>query len=115
MSDFLYLYRLPAESGSAPDSPQQMQERLKKWTAWLADLDSKGHVKNRGNPLASTGAVVTDRKGAVNDGPYAESKDIIVGYTIVEAKDLAQATKLATGCPVFEAGGVVEVRPIHQM
>jgi hypothetical protein len=115
MSDFLYLYRLPANSPFAPDSPHQMQERLKKWTAWFADLDAKGHVKNRGNPLASGGAVVTDKKGAVNDGPYAESKDIIMGYTIVEAKDLAQASKLAAGCPVLESGGVVEVRPIHQM
>jgi hypothetical protein len=115
MSEFLYLYRWPAGSPYTPDSPQQMQERLTKWTAWFKDLESKGVIKNPGHPLESKGAVVKDRRGTVTDGPYAESKDIIGGYTLVEAKDLSQAAGLASGCPILEYGGVVEVRPIRQM
>jgi hypothetical protein len=115
MSEFLYLYRLPAEALRAMDSPQQMQERLKKWTAWFQDLEAKHHIKNPGHPLASSGAVVKDKRGTVTDGPYAESKDIVGGYTLIEARDLAHATQLASGCPVLEGGGIVEVRPIRQM
>jgi hypothetical protein len=114
MSEFLYLYRHPANSRLAPDSPDQLQERLKKWTAWFKDLEAKGHIKNPGHPLESSGAVVKDKRGTVTDGPYAETKDIVGGYTLVEARDLAQATQLASGCPILE-GGSVEVRPIRQM
>lgn len=115
MSEFLYLYRVPANSPYRPDSPNQLQERLAKWTAWFKELEAEQHIKSPGHPLASTGAVVKDKRGTVSDGPYAESKDIIGGYTLIEAKDLAQATALARGCPIYDGGGTVEVRPIHQM
>lgn len=115
MSDFLYLYRLPANSPHTPGSPHQLQERLQKWTTWFKDLDAKGKIKTLGHPLASSGAVVKDKKGSVQDGPYAESKDLIIGYTLVEAKDLAEASALAAGCPVLESGGQVEVRPVQEM
>ena len=115
MSEFLYLYRLSPDSLREMDSPQKMQVRLEKWTAWFKDLEAKNHIKNPGHPLAISGAVVKDKRGTVTDGPYAESKDIIGGYSLIEARDLAQATQLASGCPILEHGGFVEVRPIRQM
>ncbi len=115
MSEFLYLYRLSPDSLREMDSPQKMQVRLEKWTIWFKDLEAKNHIKNPGHPLAISGAVVKDKRGTVTDGPYAESKDIIGGYSLIEARDLAQATQLASGCPILEHGGFVEVRPIRQM
>jgi hypothetical protein len=115
MAEFMYLYRVPAGSSHTPDSPQQMQQRFENWTAWFKNLEAKGHLKQMGHPLASTGAVVKDARGTVHDGPYAESKDIVIGYTLVEAEDVAQASRLTAGCPVFDGGGAVEVRPIRQM
>jgi hypothetical protein len=79
----------------------------------MQDLTDRGHLKGRGNALNPQGAVV--KKGAVNDGPYAESKDIVIGYSLIEARDLAEATALAAGCPVLESGGVVEVRVVWQL
>lgn len=52
---------------------------------------------------------------AIVDGPYAETKDIIGGYTPIVAKDLDEAAELAKGCPVLESGGLVEVRPIMKL
>ena len=49
----------------------------------------------------------------IHDGPYAEAKDIVNGYTLIEAKDLAQATEIAKACPILELGGSVEVRPVR--
>jgi hypothetical protein len=115
MSDFLYLYRLPADSPYMPGSPQRMQERLELWRAWFKDLETRGHLKALGAPLEPGGAVVKDSGRTVNDGPYAESKDIVLGYTLVQARDLAEANRVASGCPVLTYGGMVEVRPILAM
>ena len=92
-----------------------MQERLQKWTAWFKDLEAKGHLRAIGHPLETSGAVVSGSGRTVHDGPYAESKDIVLGYSVVEAKDLAEARTIAGGCPVLSYGGMVEVRPILQM
>ena len=48
----------------------------------------------------------------VTDGPYVEAKDLVLGFIVVEARDLAQAVALAAGCPMVEGGGSVEVRPV---
>lgn len=110
MSEFLYLYR----GGDSSGTPEQMQKHMQKWVDWLKDLGQKGHLKDQGNPLDRTGKVVKGKK-TISDGPYAETKDMIGGYTLVEAKDIAQAADLSVGCPIFDTGGFVEVRPIMKM
>jgi hypothetical protein len=99
-----------------PTSPAQMQQRLAKWLVWFKDLAEKGHIKDRGFPLERTGTTVvaSGTKKNVTDGPYAE-KDLVLGLTIVEARDLAHASELSMACPIFEQGGCVEVRPILMM
>jgi hypothetical protein len=52
------------------------------------------------------------RKGEITDGPYAETKDIVIGFSIIEAKDFDEAVRLANSCPLVEAGCLVEVRPV---
>ena len=110
MNDFLYLYR----GGQSAGTPEQMQNRMQKWMTWMKELGEKGHIKDIGHPLEQSGKVVKALK-AVTDGPFAEAKDLIGGYTLVQAKDLAQAADLTAGCPIFEMGGFVEVRPIRAM
>lgn len=111
MSEFLYLYR----GGERPQSPEQGEREMQKWVAWMKELGEKGHLKDRGQPLDSEGKVVKGKQKVVTDGPYAETKDVVGGYTVVEAKDLAHAAELSKGCPIFESGGLVEVRPVLQM
>jgi hypothetical protein len=110
MSQFVFLYR----GGERAGSPAEMQQQMQRWMKWLKDLGEKGHVKDPGQPLERTGKVVRGKQKTVTDGPYAE-KDLVGGYTLIEAKDLAQATELSTGCPIFEFGGLVEVRPVTKM
>jgi len=66
-----------------------------------------------GHPLEAGGKVVRGTQKSVTDGPYAEAKDIVGGYILVEARDLAQAVEISKGCPILEAGGSVEVRPVQ--
>jgi len=81
----------------------------------MKELEEKGHMKDRGHPLERDGKFVNGKKKTVTDGPFTESKDLIGGYTLIEASDLAQAAEIAKGCPILEAGGAVEVRPVMKM
>ena len=111
MSEFTYLFR----GRDTTASPEQMQKTMEKWVAWFKELGAKGHLKEPGHPLEHTGKVVTGKQKIVNDGPFAETKDVVGGYIVVEAKDLLHAVELSKGCPILEAGGSVEVRPIQTM
>ncbi len=110
MSEFLFLYR----GGERQQTPAAMQAQMQKWMTWLKDLGEKGQLKSPGHPLDRTGKLVSGKWKTVTDGPFAE-KDMVGGYSIVEAKDLAHAVELSRGCPIFEFDGSVEVRPIMNM
>ena len=113
MSEFVYLYRSGVRQSR---SAEQAQQEMQRWMTWLKDLAEKGHVKDPGHPLERSGKLVTGKSRTVTDGPFAEAKDVVGGYTLVQAADLAQATSLASGCPIFElADGTVEVRPVMKM
>lgn len=116
MSEFIFLYRNTEQARrEAMGSPERAQQSMAKWRAWMKDLTDKGFLKNPGQPLEGVGKVVGGKKKTVTDGPYAETKDIVGGFSIIEARDLDQAAQLAAGCPVTEGGGSVEVRPVMQL
>jgi hypothetical protein len=109
MAEFMYVFR-----GGAPQgSPQEIQDHMQRWIAWMKQLADSGHLKNRGAPLERrTGRVVTATR--VTDGPYAE-KDVVAGALTIEADDFAQAVALTAGCPIFRAAGLIEVREVLAM
>lgn len=112
MNQFVFLYR----GGARPTgSPEEMQRLMQRWMAWLKELTDKGHIKDPGHPLERSGKLVTGKQKTVTDGPFAEAKDVVGGYTLVEARDLAHAVELTSGCPIFEIDGAVEVRPVMQL
>lgn len=111
MAEFVYLYR---GGEPRPSSPEAQQQIMQKWMVWMKELADKGHIIDRGQPLERTGKIVRG-KGLITDGPFAEAKDVIGGFTLVKADDVAQAAELAKGCPILERGGDVEVRPVMRM
>jgi hypothetical protein len=116
MSQFLYLYRnSDAARQDAMGTPARAQQNMQRWMNWMHDLQSKGHLKDAGQPLERTGKVVRGTQKTVTDGPYTEAKDLVGGFSIVEARDIDQAVELSRGCPIFEGGGSVEVRPVMKM
>ncbi len=112
MSQFLYLYR-GGRNGNP--SPEQAQQIMQKWMTWLKALGDQGHLKDQGQPLEPGGKLVKGKSKAVTDGPFAEAKDIVGGFTLVEARDINEAVELSKGCPILEEDGTVEVRPIMVM
>lgn len=110
MKDFLFLYRGP-ELKEQP-SPEQMQESMNSWMNWLGNIGAQNKLVDQGSSLQADGKVVrTD--GVITDGPFTEVKEVIGGYSIIKANDLAEAAEIAKGCPIFQAGGNVEVREIN--
>jgi len=109
MSDYVLLYRGADRGGS----PEEMQQRMQKWIGWMKELAEQGHLKDRGHPLERSGKTVRGRQKSVTDGPFAEAKDAIGGYTLIQARDLDAAVEISKGCPIFDAEtGTVEVRPV---
>jgi hypothetical protein len=108
----MYLFRRP---GQPSESPQKLQELMQRWQDWYKELEKNGHLAHIGHPLEMTGSVVTSAEGSYRDGPYAETKDMVGGYSVVEARDLAEAIALTHGHPIFEMGGLIEIRPIVKL
>ena len=98
-----------------PPPPNKMQKTMQKWVAWFKELGANGHLKDLGHPLEGAGMVVKGNQKIVTDGPYAEAKDVVGGFSLIEANDLAHAVEISKGCPILEVGGSVEVRPIMQI
>jgi hypothetical protein len=110
MAEFVYLYR----GGRRDGTPEESQQIMQRWMSWFKQLGASGNLKDGGQPLEAEGKVVKS-KSAVTDGPYAEAKDLVGGYTLIEAPSLERAAELAKGCPILEREGVVEVRPVMKL
>lgn len=110
MAKFLFVYRGDGHA-EAKMTPDEMQQMMQKWGAWIGEAMAKGWMLNPGDALAMEGRVVNARK-IVTDGPFVESKEIVGGYSIVQADTIDAAAELAKGCPGLLSGGTVEVRPL---
>jgi hypothetical protein len=111
VSEFTYLFR----GREYFASPEQAQRNLERWIAWFKQLRESGYLKDPGHPLEPGGRVVHGKQKLVKDGPYAEAKDVVGGYIIVEARDVAHASDLAKDCPILDVGGSVEIRPVQRL
>ena len=111
MAKFLFVYRSAKDSRDKM-TPEEMQQILQKWRTWIADGLQKGWMLDAGDALKREGRVVSARK-VVSDGPFIEVKELVGGFSIVQADTLDAAAELAKGCPIFLRGGSVEVRPLQ--
>ena len=110
MANFLFVYR-GGDDEFATMTPQEIEQHMQKWSAWIGEGFQKGWMLDAGDALTPEGRVVTSKK-VVTDGPFAESKELVGGYSIVKADTIDDAAALAKGCPALETGGTVEVRPL---
>jgi len=110
MAEFLFLYR-GADAVTAALSPKEMQDYMQRFQNWIVSLTKTGKLTSCG-PLEKGGKTLVGPNGLVTDGPFAETKDLIGGYSVVSAKDLDEATELARDCPFLAIGGTVEIRAV---
>ncbi len=93
-------------------SPEEMQQVAGEWMAWFKRLTDQGKAI-AGNPLQPEGKIVSGKGGrVVADGPFAESKEAIGGYFLLQVSSMDEAVAIAQGCPGLPYGARVEVRPV---
>jgi hypothetical protein len=111
-----YLLTIIGEEGGMEDAtPEQMKEELGRWAAFSEEAMQKGaFLAGEGLQESATATTVRVSDGGgervVTDGPFAESKEQLGGFYLLECKDLDEALEWAKKVPV--RGGVVEVRPV---
>ena len=92
-------------------SPEELQKIMGQWNEWLERLTVQGKVK-AAQPLERDGKIVSGKGRTVADGPFAESKEAIGGYFLLQLDDFNEALEIAKECPALEYGVTVEVRPV---
>ena len=96
------------------DSSPQAEAVLREVGPFNAELTASGHlVSAHALQLPQTAMTVQVRDGKVSatDGPFMETKEMLGGIMVIEARDLNEAVRLAAGIP-FARVGSVEVRPL---
>ena len=96
-----------------PQSPEAAQKNLGLFNDWVQQV-LKGRFVG-GAPLdGSEGRLLKNKTEVLTDGPFMESKEMISGYMIINAADLAEATDLAKQCPLINSYEL-EVRRLKPM
>ncbi|MEQ1904780.1 MAG: YciI family protein [Pirellulaceae bacterium] len=106
MPKYLLIYRDSTEPRPQP-SPEEMQGFLSMWEGWFQQFGKK--IVDAGDGLLPTGRVLQPG-GVVADGPYVEAKEMIGGFSVVEASSYDEAVEIAKQCPIAVMGGPVEIR-----
>ncbi len=110
-----YLLLIYGSEGNAKNATQaDMNAMILEYRDYTQSIVKTGHMKAGDALQPSTTATtvrVRDGKTLRTDGPFAETKEQLGGYYLVEAKDLDEATKLAARIPGARTGSI-EVRPV---
>jgi len=113
-----YLLLLHAdETGWTDMTEAEQKQRLAAYHAFIEALTKAGAMKgmNRLQPSSTATTVrVANGKSQVLNGPFADSKEQLGGYILIDAPDLDAAIAWAARCP-GASHGVIEVRPIWEM
>ncbi|HEX9509430.1 MAG TPA: YciI family protein [Puia sp.] len=94
-------------------SAEQEQAFVEKCMLYIDKLTKDGKLK-AAQPMERQGAMLSGTKGAWKEGPFHETKEVLVGYYHILARDMQEAIDLAKGNPEFEYSSTarIEIRPV---
>lgn len=114
MKEFMLFIRTE-DDHLANMSEEEQQKHVQKIGSYIGKLMEQGKLKGA-QPLEMEGKIIQGKKGTFKDGPFNESKEVIVGYFHILATDLNEAIEIARANPMFEdTEGRIEVRPVKTM
>ena len=95
-------------------SHDELQRLMNQNKSWIERLTAQGKAKP-GRALERRGAIVSGKSGRfVTDGPFAESKEAIGGYLVLNVETIDEAIAIAQSSPGLAYGGSIEVRPVAE-
>jgi hypothetical protein len=112
MNYLLMIYNNEAESAAMNEDARK--KMMAEYTEFTKSIVQSGHFKagDRLRPVSTASTVrVRDGKAAIADGPFAETREQLGGYYLIDAKSLDEATAIAARIPGARYGSI-EVRPI---
>lgn len=114
--DYMLIYRQPAEIYEMNRDPVQGPPNLALWQQYMQAMAEAGILKggNRLEALAGTSVRVREGRRQVQDGPYADSKDLLGGYVIIDVPSLDEALRWAERSPSASTGAT-DVYPLMGM
>jgi hypothetical protein len=98
-------------------TPEQLREVIGRYRAWSQKLQAQGALVDAAKLSDDGGRVLQRIQGAVrvDDGPYAEAKEALGGYFLLQAKDYDAAVALARECPTLDLKGRVTLRMLDEV
>jgi hypothetical protein len=95
-------------------SHEELQKIINQNKAWIERLSAEGKAK-RGHALECKGATVSGKNGRfISDGPFAESKEVIGGYMLLDVATIEEAIAIAQSSPSLSYGTSIEIRPVTE-
>lgn len=99
-------------------SPRELQKLDADSVAYDLELQRSGrlvHAEALQGPDSATSVRLRNGKVSTTDGPFAETREHLGGFILVEARDLNEALRIAAGIPLASLGATIEVRPVYEM
>ena len=113
MQYLLMCYFNEKQWAKIPES--QRGEIMREYGQFVEGIVKSGHYRAGAMlQLSSSAATVRGKNGkrVITDGPFAETKEQLGGYHLIECKDFDEATAIAVRIPTIRVGGSVEIRPL---
>jgi hypothetical protein len=99
-------------------SPRELDQLNADSIAYDVELERRGHLlaaEALQDPRSAVSVRIRAGKVSTTDGPFAETKEHLGGFILVEARDRDEAVRLAAGIPLARLGATIEVRPVYQI
>ena len=101
-----------AVNAASPEEQKQVMDAYWAYEAWLAEKGIKRGGEALQDTVQATTVTVQEGKTLTTDGPFAETKEQLGGFYLVECDNLDEAIEAAAQCPGSRFGGKIEVRPV---
>ncbi len=109
-----HLILLEYPSDATPPTPEEMKTIMARFGTWMEGLYGQGRVAGT-NGLELTGKILNGPIGetVITDGPFAEGKEVVGGYVLLNPCTLDEAVAAARLCPGLDYRMIIEVRPVQ--
>jgi hypothetical protein len=112
MKEFALIFRMDIITEAAQPTEEQMKVYMQQWMEWIEEIADNGQLSEGGNHFSRQGRVLKPG-GNVTDMPYVAEGVSVAGYILILAKDLDEATGIATKCPILNGLNTsVEIREV---